>query len=152
MIFNFSIFGSESDIVKFEQKSMKILLRILEKNELLASEIHFCMHEAILNVIQHAHLWDSSKPIEIRIFLNDTETEKQIEISITDQGPKISQLIQIPDHIEKFQLRKRGLYMISQIMDEFSISPSEKTGNITKMKKVIPLNLLKKGSENECEN
>ena len=33
---------------------------------MLAHEIHFCVHEAILNVIQHTYRWDLDQPLDIR--------------------------------------------------------------------------------------
>jgi anti-sigma regulatory factor (Ser/Thr protein kinase) len=138
MIFKFTISGKEEEVVEFEKELIDILLRIVGDNDLAAHEIHFCVHEAILNVIQHTYKWDLSQPLEIRIDVLDVNGNKQIlEIFIKDFGKPIDMQLKPPEHVRQFQLRKRGLYMISKIMDEFYIEPQEKTGNITYMKKVI---------------
>jgi len=137
MIFNFSFFGTENEVVQFEQNLMKILLRLFKDDEMLANEVHFCVHEAVLNIMQHSYYWDSSKPIDVRLAINEGEAESEIEIQIIDQGTPIEKVLQIPGQIETFQMRKRGLYMIGQIMDFFSVSPAEKKGNVTKMRKII---------------
>ena len=137
MIFKFTISGKEEEVVGFEKELIEILLRIVGDNELIAHEIHFCIHEAVLNVIQHTYKWDLNQPLEIRIDVLDINNSKQVEIFIKDFGKPIERNIKPPDQIRQFQLRKRGLYMISKMMDEFYIEPQEKTGNITYMKKVI---------------
>ena len=137
MIFKFTISGKEEEVVGFEKELIDILLRIVGDNELIAHEIHFCIHEAVLNVIQHTYKWDLNQPLEIRIDVLDINNSKQVEIFIKDFGKPIERHIKPPDQIRQFQLRKRGLYMISKMMDEFYIEPQEKTGNITYMKKVI---------------
>jgi anti-sigma regulatory factor (Ser/Thr protein kinase) len=77
-------------------------------------------------------------PLDIRIDVSRPVKQKQtLEITIKDNGPAIEKPITPPKQIEQFQLRKRGLYMISKIMDEFYIEPQDKNGNITYMKKIL---------------
>ncbi|MGA2143093.1 MAG: ATP-binding protein [Brevinematales bacterium] len=105
---------------------------------MIAYEIHFCVHEAILNVIQHTYKWDLTQPIDIRIDVTGiNEASQELEISIKDYGRKLEKEISPPSRIGQFQLRKRGLYMISKIMDECVIKPLEKGGNLTYMKKLL---------------
>ncbi len=138
MIFKFTISGKEEQVVEFEKELLDILLRVVGDNDMIAHEIHFCVHEAILNVIQHTYKWNLDLPLDIRIDVSKAVKGKQtLEISIKDNGPAIEKPIIPPKQIEQFQLRKRGLYMISKIMDEFTIEPQEKTGNITYMKKIL---------------
>ncbi len=138
MIFKFTISGKEEEVVEFEKELIDILLRILSDNEILAHEIHFCVHEAIFNVIQHTYKWNISLPLEIKININETDkSSRNLEIFIRDYGSPVSMTIIPPKQIEQFQLRKRGIYMISKIMDEFYIEPQDKTGNITYMKKIL---------------
>jgi len=140
MIFKFTISGKEEEIVEFEKELLDILLRIVGDEEMVAHEIHFCVHEAILNILQHTYKWNVNLPIDIRIDVTeDAKSNKILKISIKDLGPPIENPIIPPKQIEKFQLRKRGLYMISKIMDDFSIEPLGKNGNITNMKKVLTL-------------
>ena len=137
MIFNFTVSGKEEQIMEFEKELLDILIRIVENNEMLAHEIHFCIHEVILNIIQHSYNWDLEIPIEVKLNVSGShETQnKVLDIQIKDSGPAIEKPIVPPSKIEKFQMRHRGLYMISKIMDEFSMEALGKNGNLTKMKK-----------------
>jgi serine/threonine-protein kinase RsbW len=138
MVFKFTITGKEEQVVAFEKEMLDILLRIVDNEEMVAHEIHFCIHEAILNVIQHTYKWNLNKPLEIRLDITDLDdTKKVLEVFIKDFGASIAKPINPPRKIDQFQLRKRGLYMISKIMDEFHIEPQAKKGNITYMKKVL---------------
>jgi anti-sigma regulatory factor (Ser/Thr protein kinase) len=140
MIFKFVICGKQEHIVGFEKKLLDILLRISGNNEMIAHEIHFCVHEAVLNVIQHTYKWNLESAVEIRLDLADKKENGQIlEIYIKDTGSPIDKPIIPPKQIEQFQLRKRGLYIISKIMDDFYIKPVGKSGNITYMKKILPM-------------
>lgn len=139
MIFKFLINGSEDKIIAFEKELLTILERSLETKDLSTHEIHFCVHEALLNIIQHTYKWDLSLPIDIQINISEEESNNKIvEIIIKDVGKPIKKQINPPKEIRIFQMRKRGLYMISKIMDEFYIKPLEdKSGNLTYMKKFI---------------
>ena len=138
MIFKFTISGKEEEVVQFEKELLDILQKITGNEGMLAYEIHFCVHEAILNVIQHTYKWNLEQPIDIRIDVTKVNSSLQeLEISIRDYGPKIEKPITPPKHIGRFQLRKRGLYMISKIMDDCTIEPQVKGGNMTYMKKLL---------------
>lgn len=139
MIFNFTISGKEDQIVEFEKELLEILIRLVDDQEMEAHEIHFCIHEAIMNILQHSYKWNLDMPIEVRLDITgNKDTDFRIlEIKIKDIGPVITKTIVPPKNVDKFQMRQRGLYMISKIMDEFYIKPQKKTGNITFMKKVL---------------
>jgi anti-sigma regulatory factor (Ser/Thr protein kinase) len=138
MIFKFTITGRDEEVVQFEKELLDILQKITGNQGMLAYEIHFCVHEAILNVIQHTYKWDLERPIDIRIDAKRVNASTQeLEISIKDYGNKIDKEINPPSQINLFQLRKRGLYMIGKIMDECVIKPQKKGGNITYMNKLL---------------
>jgi anti-sigma regulatory factor (Ser/Thr protein kinase) len=142
MIFEFTLSGREEEIVRFEKELLDILQRIAGREEMTAYEIHFCVHEAILNVIQHTYKWDLKQSIDVCIDVKRVNAIKQkIEIFIRDYGPKLGKPIIPPKQIGQFQLRKRGLYMISKIMDECVIKPQGKGGNLTYMKKLLSTNI-----------
>lgn len=142
MIFNFRITGKEDQIVQFEKELLDILLRLVENGDMLAHEIHFCIHESILNILQHSYKWNLELPIEIRLDISGgpDPSSRTLEIRIKDNGPAIEKVLEPPDKLDKFQMRKRGLYMISKIMDEFNIKPQGTTGNVTYMKKTLTQN------------
>jgi anti-sigma regulatory factor (Ser/Thr protein kinase) len=138
MIFKFTISGKEEQVVEFEKELLDILLRLTGDQEMIAHEVHFCVHEAILNIIQHTYKWDLDHPLDIRLDVTETDgTDRVLEIAIRDYGPPIEGPIIPPKRVDKFQLRKRGLYMISKIMDSYSIESVAKNGNVTYMKKIL---------------
>ncbi len=139
MIFNFKVSGTEDEIVQFERELLEILTRITCDQDMVAHEIHFCIHEAILNILQHSYHWKRDIPINIKLIVSgsDEKKDKILEIQIKDNGPAIKQPLEPPEKIDRFQMRKRGIYMISKIMDEFSINYDGKSGNITYMKKKL---------------
>lgn len=141
MIYTFKVSGDEQEIVSFERELLAILKRIMNWGDMSAHEIHFCIHESILNILQHSYKWDTEIPIEIKLnFSGDIENhDLELEIQIRDFGPSIEKKIEAPSEIERFQMRRRGLYMISKIMDEFYIKPKKKGGNVTYMKKNLSL-------------
>jgi anti-sigma regulatory factor (Ser/Thr protein kinase) len=141
MIFNFTISGKENRIVEFEKELLEILKRLVDNHDMIAHEIHFCIHEAILNIIQHTYKWNLNLPIEIKLNVTGSmeKQNKVLEIRIKDNGPAIDKELIPPTKIDKFQMRKRGLYMIGKIMDEFHVEPIAKNGNITYMKKHLTM-------------
>lgn len=142
MIFKFSITGKEEQVVEFEKELLDILMRLVGDDEMLAHEVHFCVHEAILNILQHTYKWNLDHPLDIRLDISEPEGgDRVLEISIRDVGPAIEAPVIPPEKVDKFQLRKRGLYMISKIMDEFALEALGKTGNVTYMKKVLKTRL-----------
>jgi len=139
MIFKFTISGREDQIVQFEKKLLDILNKTGRMDEVTSHEIHFCVHEAILNIIQHTYKWDLDKLIEIRVDITDEEEKQIFEVWIRDFGESIDKPIFPPRKVGQFQLRKRGVYMISKIMDEFYVKPHHEIGNVTYMKKIFIL-------------
>jgi len=135
MIFQFSIKCQEDQVLGFEKELMDILTRLIDNQVLDVYEIHFCVHEAILNIIQHTYKWDLNKPLDIRLDINDKNGTFLLEVYIRDYGEPVKAVIKPPSKVGSFQLRKRGLYMVGKIMDEFYIEPLERTGNKTYMRK-----------------
>ncbi|MGC8765967.1 MAG: ATP-binding protein [Brevinematia bacterium] len=131
------ITGNEEKIIAFEKELLAILEKTFSQNDLTSHEIHFCVHEAILNIIQHTYKWDTSLPIDIQINITEEEEKKIVEIYIKDTGKPIKKEIHPPHSIKSFQMRQRGLYMISKIMDDFYIKPVNKSGNLSYMKKIV---------------
>ena len=139
MIFNFTVSGTEEQIVQFERELLEILTRITGDQDMVAHEIHFCIHEAILNILQHSYCWKKDLPIDVKLIVSgsDESKDKVLEIQIKDTGPAIQKPLEPPEKIDRFQMRKRGIYMISKIMDEFTVRYDGKSGNITYMKKSL---------------
>lgn len=137
MIFKFLINGSADQIINFEKELLAILDKAFPEDKMISHEIHFCVHEAILNIIQHTYKWDTSLPMDIQLEIEEDNEKKVIEVLIKDFGKPIRKEIHPPKNIKSFQMRQRGLYMISKIMDDFYIKPINKSGNLSYMKKII---------------
>lgn len=137
LIFKFLITGEIEKIISFEKELLAILEKSFSQNDITGHEIHFCVHEAILNVIQHTYKWNTSFPIDIQLNISEEDDKKIVEIYIKDSGKPIRKEIHPPKFLKSFQWRKRGLYMISKIMDDFYIKPVNKSGNLTYMKKIV---------------
>jgi|GEM_PF-1499083 len=139
MIFQFSLGCSESEILSFEKEVMDILSRVLGNSSEAIMEIHefhFCIHESIMNILQHTYKWDMTKSLEIRFVITEEDDKRVCEVSIKDFGPPVPRKLVPPPSVDQFQMRKRGLYMMSKILDEFSLTPQE-DGNITYLKKIF---------------
>lgn len=71
------------------------------------------VHEACVNVIEHAHRFQSAKPLRVRALLYPS----RIEFHIFDDGPGFDPaLVPEPDPSQIFE-RGRGLFGMRQCMD-----------------------------------
>jgi len=141
MIFQFSVQCTESDILAFEKEVMDILSRAIGDSPdalMQIHEFHFCIHESILNILQHTYKWDMSRKLEIRFQITDEKEKRICEVTIRDFGPPVPKKLVPPDSVDTFQMRKRGLYMMSKILDDFSLTP-QGDGNITYLKKAFAM-------------
>lgn len=139
MIFQFTVRCTESEILAFEKEVMDILSRVLGDSSdmlMLIHEFHFCIHESILNILQHTYKWDMSKKLDIRLQIVEEGDKRICEVIIHDFGPPVPKKLVPPHAVDRFQMRKRGLYMMSKILDEFSLTP-QADGNLTYLKKVF---------------
>ncbi len=137
MIFQFCVACTESEILAFEKEVMDVLGRVVGSTPdgmMQIHEFHFCIHEAILNILQHTYKWDMNQKRSERLALTEEKEGWICEVNIRDFGPPIPKKITPPPTVDKFQMRKRGLYMMSKILDEFSLTPLE-DGNLTYLKK-----------------
>ncbi|QJR22773.1 hypothetical protein BREVNS_2023 [Brevinematales bacterium NS] len=139
MIFQFTVQCTESEILAFEKEVMDILSRVLGSSSdalMRIHEFHFCIHESILNILQHTYKWDMSQKLEIRLQITEEGEKRICEVTIRDFGPPVPKKLVPPDSVDRFQMRKRGLYMMSKILDEFSLTP-QSDGNVTYLKKIF---------------
>lgn len=88
-------------------------------------------HEAISNVIRHAHRDLPDARVEIQCFLQ----RDQVEIHILDEGNPFD-LGAVPD-LDPAELRigGRGVYLMRSLMNELSCQPRAQRGNILRMVK-----------------
>jgi len=88
-------------------------------------------HEAINNVIRHAHDGQCHAELEIRCQL----VPEGLEICVFDQGKPFD--VSTVPHLNPGELRigGRGVFLMRTLMDELSCQPREDCGNVLRMVK-----------------
>jgi anti-sigma regulatory factor (Ser/Thr protein kinase) len=89
------------------------------------------VHEAVNNVIRHAHHDRPDAQIEIRFYLG----ADRLEIHLLDEGAPFD-LASVP-HLDPAELRVggRGVFLMRKLMDEVSCQPRGEGGNTLRMVK-----------------
>jgi serine/threonine-protein kinase RsbW len=89
------------------------------------------LHEAVSNVIRHAHQDNPSAPLQIRCYL----CPDLVEIHVLDEGAPFD-LAAVPD-LDPSELRigGRGVFLMRSLMDELSCQPRGPRGNTLRMVK-----------------
>jgi anti-sigma regulatory factor (Ser/Thr protein kinase) len=94
--------------------------------------VALAIHEAITNIIRHAHHHRTELTVEMHIF----PREDCLEIHLLDEGP-VFDISQVPE-LDPAELRVggRGVFLIRTILDEASTSPrANGRGNILRLVK-----------------
>ena len=88
-------------------------------------------HEAINNIIRHAHLNCPDAQLQIQCFLE----ADGLEIHLLDEGAPFD-LTSVP-HLDPSEMRVggRGVYLMRKLMDELSCQPRGERGNTLRMVK-----------------
>jgi serine/threonine-protein kinase RsbW len=96
-----------------------------------ANAIVIALHEAICNVIQHAHRDQPQAPFQLRCYL----TPDRVEIHLLDEGEPFD-LAAVP-HLDPAEMRigGRGVFLMRALMDELSCQPRGERGNLLRMVK-----------------
>jgi serine/threonine-protein kinase RsbW len=96
-----------------------------------AAAVILAVHEAVTNVIRHAHSLQSELPVSIECIL----LADGVEVRIRDQGPPFD--ISAVPLIDPGQLREggRGVYLIRSTMDEVETTQHATGGNTLRMVK-----------------
>lgn len=99
-------------------------------------QLELCAIEAITNVINHAYHRTPGLPVDVDIFLN----ESQITIRISDSGEKSSrvtpkgELDYDPEIVSTLPESGMGLFLINKFMDQISYLDNDEK-NVLVMKK-----------------
>ena len=107
-----------------------LLQQLLPNQERFVQDVELCLTEGLSNVLFHAHQNDSKKKIRFQIIIE----EEYLTIRIFDSGPGFlfdPKTIRLP---EIGQSRGRGLFIISQLMDEVQYRMNRKA-NYLQIKK-----------------
>jgi serine/threonine-protein kinase RsbW len=93
--------------------------------------IVLALHEAISNVIRHAHRDQPDAQLQIKCYL----TRDRVEIHVLDEGDPFD-LAAVPD-LDPSELRigGRGVFLMRALMDELTCEPRGDRGNVLRMVK-----------------
>jgi serine/threonine-protein kinase RsbW len=93
--------------------------------------IVLALHEAISNVIRHAHHDQPEAQLQIDCYL----WPDRVEIQVLDEGEPFN-LAAVPE-LDPAELRigGRGVYLMRTLMDELTCQPRSQRGNILRMVK-----------------
>jgi serine/threonine-protein kinase RsbW len=96
-----------------------------------ADSIVLALHEAVSNIVRHAH---HDLP-EARLEIHCCVSPDLVEIQVLDEGP-LFDLNTVPD-LDPAELRigGRGVFLMRALMDELSCQPRGERGNILRMVK-----------------
>jgi serine/threonine-protein kinase RsbW len=93
--------------------------------------VALAVHEALHNVIRHAHQHRSDVPLEIRCL----PAKEGIEVQILDEGEPFD-LKAVP-HLDPGEVRVggRGVFLMRTLTDELSCQPRGERGNVLRLVK-----------------
>lgn len=91
------------------------------------------VHEALNNVIRHAHQHRCDVPLEIRCY----PWPDRLEIHILDEGDPFD--LSLVPHLDPAEVRigGRGVFLMRRLTDELTCQPREARGNILRIVKRI---------------
>jgi serine/threonine-protein kinase RsbW len=97
----------------------------------VTTAIVIALHEAISNVIRHAHRDQPQAQLQIQCYLGC----EHIEIQVLDEGEPFD-LAAVP-YLDPAELRLggRGVFLMRALMDEVSCRPRGQRGNVLRMVK-----------------
>jgi serine/threonine-protein kinase RsbW len=93
--------------------------------------VELATHEALQNIIRHAHAGRESVLLEIQAIPSD----ECLEIRLLDEGEPFD--VQRVPHLDPGELRVggRGVYLMRRLMDELHCEPRRPSGNVLRMVK-----------------
>ena len=100
-------------------------------DEMFADAVKLATHEALQNIIRHAHAGKGDALLEIHVF----PLKDGLEICVFDEGEPFD-VASVP-HLEPGELRigGRGVFLMRRLMDELSSEPRGEHGNVLRMVK-----------------
>ena len=110
---------------------MEAVCRVCGLDERTTDAVVLASHEAINNVIRHAHRNRPDAKLEIHCGL----TPQGLEIRLLDEGEPFD-LSAVPDlDPAEIRLGGRGVFLMRKLMDELSCEPRGERGNSLRMVK-----------------
>lgn len=96
-----------------------------------AHSLALAVHEAIRNVIRHAHRDCVETPLELRCF----PCADRIEVHILDEGDPFDLTSVLPLDPGEVRLGGRGLFLMRKLTDELSCERRGERGNVLRLVK-----------------
>lgn len=111
-------FQVASDLAVVQSTSQDVLtfLKALPLNEAALFDIRLCLEEALINAMKYGNKLQKEVPVELDVEAD----EKQVSITVKDQGPgfDVSKLDCCTDEQNLYKNHGRGVHLIHQLMDE----------------------------------
>jgi anti-sigma regulatory factor (Ser/Thr protein kinase) len=110
---------------------LSAVCQVAELDPAAIDAVALAVHEALHNVIRHAHQHRSDVPLEIHCLTG----AGAIEVQILDEGEPFD-LAAMP-HLDPGEVRigGRGLFLMRALTDELSCQPRGQRGNVLRMVK-----------------
>ncbi|MDH3402834.1 MAG: ATP-binding protein [Acidobacteriota bacterium] len=127
--------GSRFENIELVQIAIEASLDLLTLDEATSHRIGLAVREAVANAIRHGNDGDPDKRVEVECVL---ETD-QVVVKVEDQGRGFDPR-DLPDPLQPDNLLKtsgRGIFFMSQFMDEIDYSFRPEGGTIVTMRKTI---------------
>jgi serine/threonine-protein kinase RsbW len=122
---------SDPRLLGIVRQFIEALCEVGNLDQRTTDAVVLALHEAVSNVIRHAHQNDPSAPMQIRCHLSPG----LLEIYVLDEGEPFD-LAAVPD-LDPSELRigGRGVFLMRSLMDELSCQPRGPRGNTLRMAK-----------------
>ncbi|MDZ7264873.1 MAG: ATP-binding protein [candidate division KSB1 bacterium] len=130
--YHFKIKSTTAQITKTVQYCDDLLRRHQWGTPHVQSELCIALSEALANAIIHGNRNDPEKFVQLKIRLD----EKQVKISVMDQGPGFDHR-HLPDPLADDNIKKRngrGIYLMSALVDSVKFSRRAKGMEVTLLK------------------
>jgi serine/threonine-protein kinase RsbW len=122
----------------------ELLARVIPDLGRTSDEITLGLHEAFTNVCQHAYAAISDGVVVVRVCL----TENQVELHFEDQGAAFDEESWKAPDPDSVLESGRGVWLMKQLMNEFSYESKPGEKNVLKLVKKLPHRVLERDDRN----
>jgi len=125
------VLPSELRLLPVARAFVEALCQAGRLDQAATSAVVLAVHEALSNVIRHAHRDRPGAPLQINCLL----CRDRVEVQVLDEGEPFN-LAAVP-HLDPSEVRLggRGIFLMRRLMDELSCQPRGERGNILRMVK-----------------
>jgi anti-sigma regulatory factor (Ser/Thr protein kinase) len=122
---------SDLRLLGFARHFVETVCRSVCGDECFSEALQLATHEALQNIIRHAHANRSDAQLEIHI----QPISNGLEIRVLDEGAPFD--VSAVPHLEPGEVRigGRGVFLMRRLLDELHSCPREPQGNMLRMVK-----------------